>query len=106
MIECPRGDICRPLAVAVCNACVETVMTDSTVVPQHPPTNVRRGVFALACGTSWLLYFHRYTFALIKPDLKQQWGLGSDDLGLLDSAFFTSYTAFQIPLGIAGDIVG
>src|SRR5262245_66066036 len=81
-------------------------MIESTIVPQPKTTNVRWGVFALACGTSWLLYFHRYTFALIKPELKQQWRLGSDDLGLLDSAFFTSYTAFQIPLGIAGDIVG
>ena len=26
------------------------------------PTNVRWAMFGLACGTSWLLYLHRYTF--------------------------------------------
>jgi len=70
------------------------------------PTNVRWQVFALACGTSWLLYLHRYSFSLIKPELKQEWNLKADDLGFLDSVFFTSYSVFQIPLGIAGDVYG
>jgi MFS transporter, ACS family, glucarate transporter len=70
------------------------------------PTNVRWQVFALACGTSWLLYLHRYTFSLIKPELKQEWNLTAADLGFLDSVFFTSYSVFQIPLGIAGDLYG
>lgn len=70
------------------------------------PTSVRWRVFALACGTSWLLYLHRYTFSLIKPELQQKWGLGADDLGLLDSVFSTSYSVCQIPLGIAGDVLG
>lgn len=81
-------------------------MSDATLGVETRPTGVRWSVFALACGTSWLLYFHRYTFALIKPELKQEWHLGSDDLGVLDSVFFTSYTACQIPLGIAGDVYG
>jgi MFS family permease len=70
------------------------------------PTNVRWHVFAFACGTSWLLYLHRYTFSLIKPELKLEWNLGADDLGFLDSVFFASYSVFQIPLGIAGDLFG
>jgi MFS transporter, ACS family, glucarate transporter len=81
-------------------------MAASQATPDQRPTNVRWGIFALACSTSWLLYFHRYTFALIKPDLKEEWELGSDDLGFLDSVFFLSYSGFQIPLGIAGDVVG
>lgn len=80
-------------------------MNDKPVTPERP-TNVRWSVFALACGTSWLLYLHRYTFSLIKPELKQEWKLGADDLGFLDSVFFTSYSVFQIPLGIAGDMYG
>ena len=70
------------------------------------PSNVRWGIFTLACGTSWLLYFHRYMFALIKPDLKKEWELGSDDLGLIDSIFSITYTGFQVPLGITADVVG
>ncbi|HUE71210.1 MAG TPA: hypothetical protein VMP01_10025, partial [Pirellulaceae bacterium] len=70
------------------------------------PTNVRWAVFGLACGTSWLLYLHRYVFALIKPELVKQWELGKDDLGLLDSAFSTASTVFQFPLGAAADVLG
>jgi len=70
------------------------------------PTNIRGRIFALACGTSWLLYLHRYTFSLIKPQLKQEWQLESDELGLLDSGFSLAYTVFQVPLGIACDALG
>ncbi len=74
--------------------------------PTEKPTNIRWAVFGLACGTSWLLYLHRYVFALIKPDLVEQWDLGKDDLGLLDSAFSASATIFQFPLGAAADVLG
>ncbi len=74
--------------------------------PAPRPTNVRWTVFTLACGTSWLLYLHRYTFALIKPEIAQQWDLGKDELGLLDSVFSIFYTVFQVPLGIAADAWG
>ena len=70
------------------------------------PTHFRWKVFVLACGTSWLLYFHRYLFALIKPTLAVEWGLGKVELGLLDSAFSVFYSVFQIPLGIATDLAG
>jgi sugar phosphate permease len=70
------------------------------------PTNVRWAVFGLACGTSWLLYLHRYTFALIKPELVEEWKLDKVQLGLLDSAFSLTSTAFQFPLGVAADLLG
>ncbi|REJ86377.1 MAG: MFS transporter [Planctomycetota bacterium] len=81
-------------------------MSDLSAATPERPSNVRWGIFSLACGTSWLLYFHRYMFALIKPDLKQEWNLGSDDLGLLDSVFSITYTGFQVPLGITADFIG
>ena len=34
------------------------------------PTQFRKVVFVLACGTSWMLYLHRYVFGLIKPELR------------------------------------
>ena len=70
------------------------------------PTNVRWGIFALACGTSWMLYLHRYTFALIKPLLADEYGLGKDELGMLDAAFALCYMVFQIPFGILADAFG
>jgi ACS family glucarate transporter-like MFS transporter len=69
-------------------------------------TNVRWLIFALGCGTSWMLYLHRYTFALIKPSLQDELHLDNTQLGLLDSAFSLSYLVFQIPLGICADVFG
>jgi ACS family D-galactonate transporter-like MFS transporter len=70
------------------------------------PTNVRWAVFGLACGASWLLYLHRYAFAVIKPELVKEWSLSKTELGLLDSAFSLTATLFQFPLGIAADALG
>ena len=70
------------------------------------PTRIRWIVFALGCSTSWLLYLHRYAFALIKPKLTTEWGLGSSELGLLDFAFSTCYMVFQIPAGLLADFAG
>jgi sugar phosphate permease len=76
------------------------------IPPGDKPTNIRWTIFGLACGTSWLLYLHRYTFALIKPELAREWKLDKVQLGLLDSAFSTSATLCQFPLGIAADAAG
>ena len=76
-------------------------MEPKLTLDTEKPTNVRWQIFVLACFSSWLLYLHRYTFALIKPALVEEWKLGKDALGLLDGAFFLPYTLFQIPLGIA-----
>ena len=77
-----------------------------TRVFSERPTNVRWVVFALGFGTSWMLYLHRYTFALIKPKLVEEWDIGKDELGILDSVFSTCYTTAQLPLGILGDLAG
>lgn len=70
------------------------------------PTQIRWAVFGLSCATSWLLYLHRYTFALIKPELAKQYQLGKEQLGLLDSAFSFFYSLFQFPLGVVADLWG
>ncbi len=67
-------------------------------------TNVRWNIFALACGTSWMLYLHRYTFAAIKPELSGE--LSTFELGLMDSVFSACYALFQFPLGVAADTLG
>ena len=70
------------------------------------PTSVRWAIFTLAWGTSWLLYLHRYIFALIKPKLAEEWGVSTSELGLYDSVFSLFYTGFQFPLGILADAIG
>lgn len=70
------------------------------------PTNIRWAVFALAFGTSWLLYLHRYVFAFVKRTLANEWGLSNTELGEIDSAFAICYAVFQIPLGVAADSLG
>jgi ACS family D-galactonate transporter-like MFS transporter len=75
-------------------------------IDDHHPTHFRWNVFAMACGTSWLLYLHRYIFALIKPLLTKEWDLGNDELGLLDGAFQLPYSLCQVPLGVATNVLG
>jgi MFS family permease len=74
--------------------------------PAEKPTNIRWTVFGLACGTSWLLYLHRYTLGAIKPELQHEWKLENFELGLFDSAFSASATLCQFPLGMAADAYG
>ncbi len=70
------------------------------------PTNIRWLMFALACGTSWFLYVHRYAWNFIAPKLKEeyQW----DDLQVqgIYSLFNLTYGFGQIPSGIACDYFG
>lgn len=70
------------------------------------PTRFRWTVFGLACGTSWMLYLHRYMFALIKPKLIDEFGLTKTELGMLDSGFAVFYSSCQVPMGIAVDAMG
>ena len=44
------------------------------------PTLVRWLMFALACGASWFLYLHRYTWNVIAPYLEQDFGLSKTEL--------------------------
>lgn len=70
------------------------------------PTGIRWMVFGLSCGTSWFLYLHRYSFALIKPQLKDEFGLTETQLGGLDAAFSTAYSLAQVPTGVLCDVLG
>jgi MFS family permease len=55
-------------------------------------------------------YFVSYLFrtvnAVIAPDLVADLGLSSADLGLLTSAYFLAFAAFQLPLGVLLDRFG
>lgn len=77
------------------------------------PTNVRRRVLWLGFGVSWLLYVHRYVFALIKTDLKVEFtrfGIPEAEhnelLSYLQVGFSAAYGLFQVPAGIVIDFFG
>jgi ACS family glucarate transporter-like MFS transporter len=69
-------------------------------------SNVRWLVFALACGMSALLYLHRYTWAILKVEVTEEFGWSKETLGWLDAAFMFSYSFGQIPGGMLGDWFG
>lgn len=73
---------------------------------QAPPTSRRWTVFALACGTSWFLYLHRYTWNFIEPKLTEEFDLTKTQTGVLGSLFNWTYCGFQIPSGIIADFFG
>jgi len=63
-------------------------------------------VFVLGFGTSWMLYLHRYSFALIKPFLKQELEVSNTELGMMDMVFSMTYAGLQFPTGLLGDMAG
>lgn len=70
------------------------------------PTRVRWLIFALACGSSWFLYLHRYTWNVIGPYLEVDYGLSKTELGAIYSFFTPTYGIGQIPSGMFCDWIG
>jgi len=54
----------------------------------------------------FLSYLYRTVNAVIAPDLVRDLGLDPANLGLLTSAYFLSFAAFQLPLGLLLDRFG
>jgi MFS family permease len=57
-------------------------------------------------GGYFLSYFFRSVNAVISPDLVAEFSLSAAELGLLTSAYFLAFAAFQIPLGMLLDRFG
>jgi sugar phosphate permease len=70
------------------------------------PTRVRWRVFALACGASFLLYLHRYTWNIVGPELQNEFHLSNTQAGFLFSLFYYTYASGQIPSGVVIDRFG
>ena len=58
-----------------------------------------------ACGY-FLSYLYRSVNAVIGGDLSRELGLDAGDLGLLTAAYFFTFAAFQLPLGLLLDRFG
>ena len=63
-------------------------------------------VFCPFAAGYYLSYFYRYVNAVIASDLVRDFGLAPSDLGLLTGAYFLSFAAAQLPLGVALDRFG
>lgn len=64
-----------------------------------------RVFFPFALGY-FLSYLYRVVNAVIAPDLVRDIGLDANQLGMLTSAYFITFAAFQLPLGILLDRYG
>lgn len=78
----------------------------SVASPAAPPTRVRTLILALACGISFVLYLHRYTWGFVKPKAAAEFGWDPVTLGWLDSLFTVTYGAAQVPSGMLCDWFG
>jgi sugar phosphate permease len=63
-------------------------------------------VFALACGTSFLLYLHRYHWNIVGPGLQNDFGYSNRTVGFLFALFYCTYFVGQIPSGVIIDRFG
>lgn len=77
-----------------------------TLDPHEQPSRVRWLVFSLACGTSWFLYVHRYTWNIVRAELKDEFAFSNTEIDSLTSLFYASYTIFQVPSGMISDAFG
>ena len=79
-------------------------MDDDVNRPRMTPIQWR--VFALACGTSFLLYVHRYSWNIVGPMLQKDFQLSNREAGFLFSLFYYTYAGAQIPAGVIIDRFG
>jgi MFS family permease len=63
-------------------------------------------VFLPFAAGYFISYLFRVVNAVIAPDLVADIGLNPSDLGLLTSAYFLTFAAFQLPLGVLLDRFG
>jgi MFS family permease len=73
--------------------------------PSLPLRLLARVFIPFACGY-YFSYFFRTVNAIIWPDLVRDIGVDANRLGLLTSAYFLAFAAFQLPLGVLLDRFG
>ena len=85
-----------------------TATTATTADGKPPPGIVRlvATVFLPFAGGYFLSYLYRSINAIIAPQLVSEVNLSAGDLGLMTSAYFFAFAAFQIPLGMLLDRFG
>jgi MFS transporter, ACS family, D-galactonate transporter len=85
------------------------VAADNDPLRARPETEARKwAIITLLCLAFMVAYFDRQNFSLVLGDVdfKKVFPLTDNSRGLLNSAFFWSYAAFQIPAGWVVDRYG
>ncbi len=70
------------------------------------PSRVRYRVVALGCGLALLTYVQRQAFVRAMPEIRNDLGLNTEQMGLLAAGFLLVYGLFQVPYGLIGDRLG
>ena len=73
---------------------------------QDRPSAVRWLIFAMASITSAMLYLHRYTWNVIRPQLESEYGFSNTQLDQIFAFFQFSYAFGSVPGGIVCDLFG
>jgi MFS family permease len=101
-----RGRSCNGVAVRDCLEC-RFMATQSKPLGR---ASIPLRATVILVGTLGSIYmvsqFLRNSIAVIAPNIAQELDLSASEIGLLASAFFFSFAAAQIPLGIALDRYG
>jgi MFS family permease len=78
----------------------------ATALREELPARLIAVVFIPFAGGFFLSILLRYVNAVIARDLAAEFVLTPSDLGLLTSAYFLAFAAFQVPLGVLLDRFG
>jgi MFS family permease len=70
------------------------------------PTRVRYVVVAALCLAVAIAYVHRNCVGVAEEEVRADLGLSKEQSGLLMSAFFVTYSLFQLPTGWLGGVWG
>lgn len=81
-------------------------MSPDSPINSIKPTKIHHVVLILSAATSLVLYFHRYTWNIIRPELAREYGFTNTELGQIFSFFQAPYMLGQIPSGIICDLFG
>ena len=81
-------------------------MSEPEATQPESPTNIRWLTFALACGSSWFLYLHRYSWNIVSLKIQEEYGFDNTRSGTVFSLFYLTYAAGQIPSGVVIDLFG
>lgn len=71
----------------------------SLLTPGNPSPSRKWQIFAILAGFYVVAYFYRVSAAVIAPNLQQDLGLTTEQLGNVSSALFYAFAFTQLPLG-------
>lgn len=81
-------------------------MPDSSPTNEPAPTRIRWLIFGLSCGTSWVLYLHRYSWNIVGPLFQKEYDFDHTRTAAFFSMFYWTYAAGQMPCGVVIDFFG